>query len=565
MTNSPPLHGLLFSQVGYDPRRPVRIVIRSTEADFVPDGAVCRLTPAQGQSVDAPARRWGRCWGSHWWVAEVPAGLDEGVWSVALRGAGRELLSDEGLRVKRDVLFEETVSRMAVDMLESRQVLAKAKSGWMDAGTMWQESNAQSSMLVGLLDVLEFSAHRLDAEVIERIHRQVVNGCEYLLRTQEKATELGHPSGAMSHDIIGHEQEVLPNDANKAALAWRRAAKLLPDAFDAERRSYRAAADRAMHWLRHEAKPLGDHGLTRRQRGIPDDTVIPTNEWPTRDLVMMCWAEFEAADAGDDAARRRCIELAGNIMARQRREDDPEEDFYGHFREFDSLPHSEPSWTHSILDGRFGVDAGGTFPHYLLPLVRMCQAWPDHDEASAWRRTLTRFVEGFLLPGCRANPFGLLPQGVFGPQGVLWFTATFHGMNAIYGLIAALALELAELLDRPELVELAYGNLQWIAGLNAGITRDAIATGCVVYRTDLPADRALPASMICGVGQRVAGGWFNTRGTVTSGFATGKQFRIDTDAKVENDAPSSFTDEDWIPNSAGFLSGVCRLTESLHR
>jgi hypothetical protein len=565
MADHPPLHGLLFSQVGYDPRRPVRIVVRSTEADFVPDGSVCRLTHEQGRSVDAPAKTWGRCWGSHWWVAEVTAGLDEGTWSVALRADGRDLLADDGLRVKRDVLFDETVFYMGVEMLESRQVLAKAKSGWMDAGMMWQESNAQSAMVVGLLDMLEFSSHRLAPEVVERTQRQVVNGCEYLLRTQEKAAELGHPPGAMSHDIIGHEKEILPNDANKAALAWRRAATLLPETFATQKQSYRAAADRAMRWLLHEAEPLGDHGLTRRQRGIPDDTAIPPDEWPTRDLVMMCWAEFEAAEAGADVARQSCVELARRITARQRTENEPEGDYYGHFREFDSLPHGEPSWTHSIIDGIYGVDAGGTFPNYLLPLVRMCQTWPDHAEAPAWRETLTRFVDGFLLPGCRANPFGLVPQGVFGNQGPLWFTATFHGMNVIYGLTAALALELADLLDRPVLVGLAYGNLQWVAGLNAGLTREAVSTGSLVFRTDLPADRAVPASMICGVGRRVAGGWFATRGVVANGFATGKQFHIDTEARVENDGPHAYTDEDWIPHSAGFLSGVCRLTEHLNR
>ena len=86
-----------------------------------------------------------------------------------------------------------------------------------------------------------------------------------------------------------------------------------------------------------------------------------------------------------------------------------------------------------------------------------------------------------------------------------------------------------------------------------------MAKGCVIYSTDLPANVALPASMICGVGQRWAGTWFQTRGVVCNGFTTGEQFKYDVAPRQENDGPFSFTDEDWIPHSAAWITGLTRL------
>ena len=206
---------------------------------------------------------------------------------------------------------------------------------------------------------------------------------------------------------------------------------------------------------------------------------------------------------------------------------------------------------------------GGIYPNYLMPLLEMLRRWPDHADAPRWKETLRRFTDGYLIPACEKNPFYLVPQGIFGDEGPIWFCGTFHGTNTIYGYTAALALDLADLLDEPRLRRIAYGNLQWVAGLNAGITKENVAQGCVVFSTDLPANVALPASMICGVGQRWAGTWFQTRGVVCNGFTTGEQFKYDVAPRQENDGPFSFTDEDWIPHSAAWITGLTRLKNSL--
>ncbi|HYW95215.1 MAG TPA: hypothetical protein VE870_06495, partial [Bacteroidales bacterium] len=142
-----------------------------------------------------------------------------------------------------------------------------------------------------------------------------------------------------------------------------------------------------------------------------------------------------------------------------------------------------------------------------------------------------------------------MPLGIFGKEGPIWFAGPFHGTNTIYGYTAALALELASMLDEPRLKDIAYGNLLWLAGLNAGITKENLKA-CVIFSTDVPEGAALPASMMCGVGNRWAGTWFGTRGVICNGFSTGEQFKMDTKPVKANDGPVSFTDEDWIPHSA---------------
>ena len=119
-------------------------------------------------------------------------------------------------------------------------------------------------------------------------------------------------------------------------------------------------------------------------------------------------------------------------------------------------------------------------------------------------------------------------------------------------------MELHKLFGDKILKDIAIANLQWIAGLNAGITTENVKQS-IVYTTDVPEGLALPASMICGIGERWAGTWFNTRGVICNGFSVGEQFKINIKPTKENDGPTAFTDEDWIPHSAAWITGLTRL------
>ena len=559
------LSGLLFSQVGYEAGQPVRVLIRLPRKDALPPGAVGVLTAADdpAKKQQAPCTYWGSIWKSHWWVADFSATTEAGEWTVAIQDGSNVLMQDAGLKISQDILWHETIHLASVDMLERRRHFTKVGAGWQDAGTLWVESPAQSAMIIALTELQEQCGAQLEPAFTQRLHEQLTVGCDYLVMTQAKAEELGFPKGSLSHDLLGHEKDILPHDAAKAVVALLRTVQTLPDDFQEKKDQYRATAYHAYQWLVTQAQPMGDYGYSRFQRGLPEDTPIPADEWPTRDLLILCQVALEMVKHGRPEAKEEAVQRARQLMDRQITRERSESSFYGHFKEYDSLPHSEPSWTHGIIatpeGSQFGTDMGGIYPNYLMPLLEMIRRWPDHADATRWKETLRRFTDGYLIPACEKNPFYLVPQGIFGEEGPVWFCGSFHGTNTIYGYTAALALDLDELFDEPRLRRIAYGNLQWVAGLNAGITRENVAKGCVVYSTDLPENQALPASMICGVGQRWAGTWFQTRGVICNGFTTGEQFKYDVAPKKENDGPFSLTDEDWIPHSAAWITGLIRL------
>ncbi len=555
--------GMLYSQLGYEPGLPIRIIMRLPKKELLPENSECHLIPTDNKNVyKTECIYWGEIWKSHWWVAEIPA-TEEGEWNVEIISDGKTIFRDSGLKVQKDILWNSTIEWSSVDMLERRRHFTGVGAGWQDAGTLWVESPAQSAMIISLEELLEKKKEIFDNQFSDRIYTQITVGCDYLVMTQEKAEELGFPKGSMSHDLKGHEKDILPHDAMKAVVALAKAALLLPEKYAEKKQQYSDVAKKAFQWLTTSAKPMATFGYMKMQRGLPENAEIPNNEWPTRDLLMMCRASQEMVKLEIPGAEELSIEFARKVMARQIPKEKAESGFYGHFYEFESTNHSEPSWTHGIVPAEngveFGTDMGGVYPNYLIPVIELLKSHPEHEDAEKWKQTLTDFTYGYLIPSCEKNPFLIVPQGIFGKEGPVWFCGTFHGTNTIYGYTAGLALELAEILEEPKLKNIAYGNLQWLAGLNAGITQDNVKLGCVVYSTDLPEGAAMPASMICHIGKRWAGTWFQTRGVICNGFSTGEQFKYDVEPKKENDGPFSFTDEDWIPHSAGWLTGLMRL------
>jgi len=556
--------GLLFSQIGYELGLPVRVVVRLPKKEMLQGETVCKLIPiSEGKSYETELKYHSEIWKSHWWVAEFKDIVESGEWDIEVENGNKCVFADTGLQIGENILWEKTIEYASVDMLERRLHFTKVGAGWQDAGTLWVESPAQSAMIIALTELLELTPERFDQQFKDRIYKQITVGADYLILTQTKATELGFPKGSFSHDLLGHEKDIIPSDAIKAVVALCRAARFLPENLAVKKKVYLESAESAIQWLTTNAMPMGDYGYVKMQRGIPESTVIPKDEWLTRDLLMLCQASLELYKSGNKNAKKLALDYARKIIARQITKEDSRNGFYGHFQEFDSLKHAEPSWIHGIVPSekgtQFGADMGGIYPNYLIPVIELLQLFPENEEAGKWKQCLTDFTFGYLIPACEANPFYLVPQGIFDGEGPVWFCGTFHGTNAVYGYTAALALELGKLLNETKLKEIAYANLQWLAGLNGGITLENVKQGCVIFSTDIPDGAALPASMMCGVGNRWAGTWFQTRGVICNGFSTGKQFVYDTEPKKVNDGPLSLTDEDWIPHSAAWLTGLIRL------
>ncbi len=134
-------------------------------------------------------------------------------------------------------------------------------------------------------------------------------------------------------------------------------------------------------------------------------------------------------------------------------------------------------------------------------------------------------------------------------------------MDAMYSeSIILLATELEMAIKDVRFRQIAVGNLQWIGGLYAGITAELLA-GCLKWQVEIPPSQVVSYSQIWGVGRRYAGGWNQIPGTICNGFAVNPQFQFTVPPTAANDAPGMFTDEDWIPHAAGWISGLARLQQ----
>lgn len=132
-------HGLLFSQVGYELGLPIRVIVRLPKKDQLPENASCNLVPVDAEkSHEAEFIYWGEIWGSHWWVANFKNIQESGEWDIHVKNGRKDLISDSGLKVEKDILWKSTIEWSSVDMLERRRHFTGLGVGWQDAGTKWE-------------------------------------------------------------------------------------------------------------------------------------------------------------------------------------------------------------------------------------------------------------------------------------------------------------------------------------------------------------------------------------------------------------------------------------------
>jgi hypothetical protein len=550
-----PIHGLLYSQIGYDLGLPIRVIARSTQADELPEGS--RFTVVDVESGEAVAQGeavyWGALWHSHWWVADT-SGLPEGTYRLSFDRPGADPLESGPFVVGDNLLWRETVVPVALEQMEARQQLARYGKGWKDCGAEWREANSHASTIIGLTDLLNLGFEHLSPTEVERLVGQIVHGCDYLVACQDAGEMAGLGRGAVAHELPNHIL-VIPGDQVQAAAALARAARLVFEHEPQKSAVYLDRAERAFRYFLYEARPYGPQGFSHWNHGAPPGYMVP-QEWMTRDLMMALHAGVELWKAGRQQYQPELIRLAREIMDRQVPEEKAEDGLHGHFYLFPGCGFTEKVNTHHHI----GHDTGSSFPHYLFGFFEMSRLFYDHPDAPRWREMVERFAYGYFLPACRRNPFYLIPEGVFLEEGLLTFSGPWHGMNTTIGFGAALAAQLESYLGDGAFRDIAVGNLQWIAGLNAGLTREMMA-GCVIWEEEIPEGQALPYSQISGIGTRSAGNWTGIRGTIPNGFSNNPQFQLKVEPTRESDGPWYYTDEDWIPHGAGWLSGLSILRQ----
>lgn len=543
--------GLLVSQIGYEAELSKRALIRSTDSDYACDARFEVRDAYNGRIYfSAEVVRWGERWGSTWWTMDFTGLYRSGLYRLHLLRGNEEYAFSDPFRVGVNIVWDSAVETVAFAQFDERARHARHGAGWRDCGAHGRECDSHTYAIIGLCDLLQHGFAFLPPEKQCRLAGVIVTGCDYLCLLMDWAEQAGHPPGAVAHELPFHG-EVIPGNVVATAMALGYASRLLFD-IDQEKASlYASRAAQAFGYFLGMS-PYSMEGFSAINRGIEEG--YQPHGFMTRDLLMALWAGLQLYAAGRLGFKPELERLTQSILDRQIVQADAEHGYWGHFYEFDDRHHSEKANTHHHI----GHDTGAILAWNMLPLMEFNQWFGESALASRARQAVCDFAAHFALPACRANPFLLLPMGVFGQEGLLDLCGPWHGMNATYGYFASMAVRLSSFAGLPELIDTAVGNIQWICGLNAGVTKESM-NGCVVWRETIPEGIALPYSQIVGVGHRSVGGWAGIPGSIINGFCTNPQFTLQVKPNRDNDGPWFLTDEDWIPHAGGFLSAVAVL------
>lgn len=545
------VRGILVSQVGYDLEYPKRAVFRSGDPAWL-DGADFELVDVYDGAayLSGPVSYWGMKWSSHWRIADFSACRRPGSYRLEITREGLKIDESDVFKIGPNLLWDECIDAIAFGQFEERALRSRYGSGWKDCGSDWRECCSHALAIIGLCDLLQYGYDFLTINRQRKLADIICVGCDYIVKLMDAAQAVGLAPGSVAHELPRHLL-VIPGELASASFALSYAGRLLFELRPTEAADYirraGAAFDRFI-----AMEPWDGGGYSAINRGLKPGA--EPRGFMTRDLAMGMRAGLSLYAAGRTELRPHILGLLRRVLSRQIDGGAAEFGYWGHFREFDGLPHSEKANVHHHV----GHDTGGVIAFDLMPLIEFRARFYDTPEASEAEAAIRRFIDGFALPACRSNPFMLMPQGVFDGQGLLDFCGPWHGTNVSYGYFAAQAIRLAEATGNKELLELATGNVQWICGLNAGVTGESMR-GCTYWRETIPAGRAVAYSQIVGVGRRSVRAWTDIRGSVPNGFSTNPPFTLQVEPSRENDGPWLFTDEDWIPHAGGLISALVAM------
>ena len=547
-------NGILSSQIGYESGYPIRVMVRSSQSDYLSNEAVFEVVNMGNESIlNGRIDKWGKKWDNYWWIANLSQLQDEGSYLVRIKDEDHILLTSDTIEVGRNLIWEKCFHTIAFDFLQSRSEQARTGKGWRDCGSDLQEFSSHMVAVDGLCDILKTNKDLLTEGEKKHIIGQIQIGCEYLAHLQDKADSLGFGIGPVVHE--DRDTDVVTGNVVKASMIFAKVAHILQPIDKLKSLEYLDRARHAFDWIEHNGPVVNpeEQLFFPSVHGAPPGTVPSKNQWMTRDLVMMCYAALEIYKTGDHAFKDKAIRLAQQVSSRQVTQDENEGGFYGHFytyddySEYDNSRFTEKANIHCGAWSREGriYNKGGHYPHYLIPILEMIKMWPSHPDADLWHQSLHDFAYGYFIPVSEESPFLILPSGYYQNEGLLYFSSWYHGHNNMYGFAASLALEFQKYFEDDRFTEIAVGNIQWIAGLNYGLNQE----GSNDYHS---------SSMITGIGSRTVESWTNIPGTIINGFSASKQFKI-SPPSLEMDLPVYLDDEGYIAHSLPYLAALARF------
>jgi len=235
-----------------------------------------------------------------------------------------------------------------------------------------------------------------------------------------------------------------------------------------------------------------------------------------------------------------------------------------------TLPDLSPQRArYTISHEPCGIDyipAAFTYLHALLDYLEL---FPDSARAGPARRALGRTMD-LALSLCERTPFGQMMEWTFAPDPVN-FVHMFHGYNCALLSLAAAACRAAGELRRPELLELAERQLQWVLGRNPRATSLVAGVGhkqLGIYHTGLsryPEHRTgeQPGGVVNG---------FVSMGAPRFSYA-GPSYPWDfpyldlrspsEEAEWRGADADWWTNETWVPNCSWFILAATALHQAL--
>jgi len=562
--------GLLVNQIGYDPGYPARFVFRSHTLKALSGDAKWTVFPVDGRAPvhEGDWHSWGELWKEHWWQAHCT--IDKpGSYRLETRDAAGALWSAVFTIIYKPYL-RGTFEQVALSQFERRSKIPTVPGqGWIDCGAHLSEANSHAVSVIGMCLFFRERGKEIPESWRERLLRQIRVGSEYFSYLAKSGEAVGLPSGTYQHEPFSNPESWALQDCLQIGIALCMAVAVFRSIDETD------TADSLLPFIRNTVKHLEKApaeliGASRRsapegrtnenvqlQYFSPVANVLPEGTpdpdvWMTRELSMLLMLHLEF-DALIDESLLEKIETYADALV-DRWYDNPAPAVgkpKGWFVTYPGVTQAETSWSHHSV----GRDTGAVFPQFVMPLFEAALRFPDHPRAETWRKAALRFLDSYLKPASQANPFSLLPNTFREKDDWLHFAGLWHGMNASYGLAALQAFYFYRHTGQEWLYHFGKAQLDWIAGLNCGLTADSLY-GSEMFSRDLPENTALPVSMIHGIGGVYAGSWRTIRGSICNGFSRGRQFNFDVEPIASEDQPDSFTDEDWITHAGAWIGAL---------
>lgn len=523
-------YSILEAQIGYKPYETKQAFIVADNPTSESLGPFQLKNASTGATVHTGnVTYWGQRWGQAWWTMDFSGYRTTGSYYVDVPSLSEQ---SSTFSITESLFVSQTLLKTSIDQLEPR---IKGKLGWQDCGhTDWRGVEGHATLLYGLIDAFESYEGTLSTTDRSRFLDSMEHGADYLLALQK-------PNGS-----FGSEYYDFPN-----LITWHKsllATIALLQVYEVTGASaYLNGANAGWTWIMSRPEftrwETGAEVNDTRQIFGQKSPFLPPTELRTRDKLTLVWGATEFYKVtGTVGYKTIALDYANQVYDNQFLDyTQAVEGAYGNFHAWSGTDIFQKSWEH----GQWYYNNGAVLPDHILGLVQLIEMFPSDPAALKWRYVLKVYKDKFLKTTTALNPFKLYPVGMY-DQEIRYFGPTWHGTNGMYGNIAKNAMLLARLFDDPQLQQIADANMEWVAGLNAGVTQ---------------AGKRQSISMIEGIGAHSVETPIHLDGAISNGLASTPQFSLaDPDSLM--DRPATYTDEDWIVHSGGWLSGLSEVEKT---